>query len=153
MTDVPNDIMEANVVAFRWKFSDDGEWHYGSKRPGPFRFGDPDIVEPLFSEAALLAERERRTPDVVTWQPIETAPRDKTHVIVAVPDKDLDGYTVGEAYFDPENYGDGDWWWAGTSVADHFDSPMSDCMWHEPTLWQPLPAAPSLSSGTGRSEE
>lgn len=81
------------------------------------------------------------------WQPIETAPLDKTHVIIAVPTKDKDDFIVGEAYFDPEHYGDdGDWWWAGTNYGDYHSGPISEVNYHGPSLWQHLPAAPSSSS-------
>lgn len=38
-------------VAWRWKFDPEGAWHYGDTHPGPFRFGDPDIIEPLYLTA------------------------------------------------------------------------------------------------------
>ncbi len=37
--------------AWRWKFDTEGAWHYGDTRPGPFRFGDPDVIEPLYLSA------------------------------------------------------------------------------------------------------
>ncbi len=81
------------------------------------------------------------------WLPIETAPKDRTSVIIAVPAKEKkDGFIVGEAYFDPENYEGGDWWWAGSSHTDHFDSPISDLNYNAPTNWRPLPSAPSEGS-------
>ncbi|PDT47283.1 hypothetical protein CO661_13965 [Sinorhizobium fredii] len=86
---------------------------------------------------AMLA-MERRD----KWERIETAPKDRTPVIIAVPTKDRDDYIVGEAYFDPEHYGDGDWWWAGNSHGDYHDGPISDINYHGPTHWQHLPTAP-----------
>lgn len=77
------------------------------------------------------------------WRPIATAPVDGTHVIIAVPTKDRDGFHIGEAYFDREHYGLGDWWWAGTSHKDHFSGPVSDINYHAPTNWQPMPADPT----------
>ncbi|OKP79816.1 hypothetical protein BTE77_06925 [Ensifer adhaerens] len=82
------------------------------------------------------------------WQPIETAPKDKTPVIVAVLDKDCDGFSVGEAYFDPEHYEDGDWWWAGTRADDWGAGPISDVNYHNPSLWRPLPAPPALGGAS-----
>jgi hypothetical protein len=38
----------AEAVAWRWKFDEDAEWHYGNRKPTGFRFGDPDIIEPLY---------------------------------------------------------------------------------------------------------
>ena len=82
---------------------------------------------------------------------MDAAPKDKTHVIIAVPTKDKEDFIVGEAYFDPENYGDGDWWWAGTSYGDYHGGPISEINYHGPTAWRPLPPPPSIrSSDTGR---
>ena len=80
------------------------------------------------------------------WQPIKTAPLDKTAVIIAVPTKDRDDHIVGEAYFDPECFEGGDWWWAGTANGDYASSPISDCNHHMPEFWQPMPAPPAMSS-------
>ncbi|MRX31867.1 hypothetical protein [Aminobacter sp. MDW-2] len=84
------------------------------------------------------------------WQPIETAPKDRTAIIIAVPTKDQDDFHVGEAYFDPENYDNGDWWWANTSYGDYHAGPVSEINWHGPTHWQPLPAPPSLPNKEDR---
>lgn len=81
------------------------------------------------------------------WQPIETAPKDSTPVIVAVPTQDNSDFIVGEAYFDPENYDDGDWWWAGTSVGDYYDNPISETNYHGPSYWMPLPLPPAPGKG------
>jgi hypothetical protein len=80
------------------------------------------------------------------WQPIETAPKGKTPVLLAVPDKDRTGFIVGEAYFDPENYEGGDWWWAGTGWGDYHAGPISEVNHHPPTYWRPLPAPPTLGA-------
>lgn len=81
---------------------------------------------------------------MVGWLPIATAPLDKTRVIIAVPTKEKDDWFVGEAYFDPDNYEGGDWWWAGTGHGDYNAGPISDCNHHAPEYWQPMPAAPAL---------
>ncbi|WP_077961686.1 hypothetical protein [Ensifer adhaerens] len=78
------------------------------------------------------------------WQPIDTAPRDTTSIIIAVPTKDYDGHIVGEAYFDPEHYEDGDWWWANTDHGDYHGGPISEINFHGPSHWQPLPAPPAI---------
>lgn len=78
------------------------------------------------------------------WQDISTAPKDRTSVIIAVPTKNMDDFHVGEAYFDPENYGDGDWWWAGTHHADYHSGPVSELNFHGPMFWQPMPEPPTL---------
>jgi len=80
------------------------------------------------------------------WQTIATAPLDKTPVIIAVPTKDQDDHFVGEAYFDPDCFEGGDWWWAGTSHGDYASSSISDCNHHAPEYWQPLPAPPPLAT-------
>lgn len=113
---------------------DDQDWKIATA--GQIAMPDDDFkIRPLYTHPAPA-------PAVEGWRPIATAPKDKTRVLVAVPDREFDGFTVGEAYFDPDNF-DGDWWWAGTSAVEHFDTPISDCMWHEPSHWMPLPAAPA----------
>jgi hypothetical protein len=77
---------------------------------------------------------------------MDSAPRDKTPVIIAVPHKDNDAFIVGEAYFDPEHYGDGDWWWAGNSHGDYHGGPISEINYNGPSAWRPLPSPPSLLS-------
>ena len=76
----------------------------------------------------------------MTWQPIETAPKDNTAVIIAVPTEHKDGFIVGEAYFNPEQ--GGDWWWAGTSSGDYYAGPIIEMNFWNPTHWQPLPPPP-----------
>jgi hypothetical protein len=80
------------------------------------------------------------------WQPIATAPLDKTRVIITVPTKDRDDWIIGEASFDPEHYEGGDWWWANLHHSDYHAGPISDCNHHAPKFWQPLPAAPALAT-------
>ncbi|MBJ6722466.1 hypothetical protein I2750_19895 [Bacillus sp. PR5] len=77
------------------------------------------------------------------WLDIACAPMDKTPVIIAVPTKDKDGFIVGEAYFDPEHYDGGDWWWANTCYAEYGDGPISDINYHAPARWRPLPPPPA----------
>ncbi len=65
------------------------------------------------------------------WQPIETAPRDGTHVIVAYDE------IVGEARFDDEGGPHAGWYWT--------DQHWTDAVGGEafyPTHWQPLPEPP-----------
>lgn len=63
------------------------------------------------------------------WQPIETAPKDKSIIV-------WDDGIIGEGYYDGE---DGSWWWANISRHDYTGSPIY------PTLWQPLPAPPETA--------
>ena len=60
------------------------------------------------------------------WQPIETAPKDWSDVLLHVPDLHSDVRTVCEAYFDLD---DNSW-----------KSPMFGYV--DPTHWMPLPAPP-----------
>jgi len=48
-------------VAWRWRFHADDAWHYGPDHPGPFRFGDPDEVQPLYASPApsMVGLREK----------------------------------------------------------------------------------------------
>lgn len=88
--------------------------------------------------------------DEAGWQPIETAPKDKTPIIIAVPTKDRDDWIVGEGYFDPDHYEGGDWWWANLGYGDYHAGPISECNHWPPELWQPLPvpaAAPAKQEG------
>lgn len=72
------------------------------------------------------------------------APFDKQPVLIAVPNKDRTAYIVGEAYFDPENYEGGDWWWAGTGWGDYHAGPVSEINHWPPEFWRPLPATPAI---------
>lgn len=79
------------------------------------------------------------------WQPIETAPKDRSPIIIAVPTKDRDAFIVGEAYFDPDarDSSEGDWWWAGSGYGDYHGGPISQLNHWLPTHWQPLPTPPA----------
>ena len=88
------------------------------------------------------------------WQPIETAPKDGTWVLITGGDvtaaflssdpHDLSGGPVVVAYFDPAvNYGDdekeeGGWLYA------YWDSNWRSSF-EAPTHWMPLPAPPAVS--------
>lgn len=72
---------------------------------------------------------------VKTWEPIASAPRDRRIIRVLVPLKD-GGFIEGAAYFDPDAY-DGTWWWDGTSNADYFTDPISECNHGDPLYWLP----------------
>lgn len=84
---------------------------------------------------ALLAERQ--------WQPIETAPKDGTPVLLAV--RNGDRRLVGEAWFNPftetSDGPDGAWWWANESSGEYH----ADAIYMRWTIthWMPLPAPPA----------
>lgn len=58
------------------------------------------------------------------WQPIETAPKDGSHVQLYRPEIQFVGY-----------YGGADSGW-------RINAPGLPAMWPQPTHWRPLPAAP-----------
>jgi hypothetical protein len=64
------------------------------------------------------------------WQPIETAPKDFSAVILYDPETRRNNQ-VGEGYYAPEEYDADDLW--------HWSSDNSIAY---PTHWMPLPAAP-----------
>lgn len=74
-----------------------------------------------------------QAPTLDAWQPIETAPKDGTNVLV-VHDETI----VSEAAFDIQ---DDNWWLAQTGPHD-FDPSRAIY----PTLWQPMPSAPIPST-------
>ena len=124
--DIPQDVWDAARSTYEELF-----------RIGAFR-GAGVVVDPQATIArAIMAERERC---VGKWLPIESAPKDRTAIIVAVPDKDRASFHVGEAYFDPET---GDWWWAGIDWSDYHTGPISEVNFHLPTHWMPLPPPPN----------
>jgi hypothetical protein len=104
--------------------------------------GDMDHDISVAIARGIMAERERCASK---WLPIESAPKDRTAIIVAVPDKDRASFHVGEAYFDPETgeYKYGDWWWAGIDWSDYHTGPISEVNFHLPTHWMPLPPPPN----------
>jgi hypothetical protein len=67
------------------------------------------------------------------WKTIETAPRDRTAVLVY-----WNSMVVGEARYDPDEGHEG-WWWANLDWSDNHAERMSP----EPTHWMPLPPPPA----------
>ena len=68
------------------------------------------------------------------WQPIETAPRDGSKVLLWLPDpRTLDPVIIGRWSFDS--------WWTHDDrwMNDHSDESEFDIA---PTYWQPLPEPP-----------
>lgn len=74
------------------------------------------------AETSLAAARERN------WQPIETAPKDGTHMLMYRKSTGID-----EAWWKGDGWGGRSWWY-----------PQSD----QPTHWMPLPEPPDGREGT-----
>jgi hypothetical protein len=66
----------------------------------------------------------------MSWQPIEAAPKDGTHVIVST------GVSVGEAWYSEKH---GGWWWSNCHPTDAYDGEVMYA-----THWMPLPDPPRL---------
>jgi hypothetical protein len=47
-------------VAWRWSFDGGLSWYFGPEKPDKFRFGDPDIIEPLYAAPPSAPEVERQ---------------------------------------------------------------------------------------------
>lgn len=67
------------------------------------------------------------------WQPIETAPKDGTWVLLFSPDAEPDTPFIGQ-WRDVEDYPDGGAWWENNG--------SSYCIDADPSHWQPLPESP-----------
>lgn len=80
-----------------------------------------------------LAEAAQRT----QWQPIETAPKDGTAILIAV------GHLVGEARFVEDEGSELGWWWANEGPGDYHADKI-ELRQGQPTHWMPLPAAPTI---------
>lgn len=72
------------------------------------------------------------------WQPIATAPKDGTPIIIHT-----EGGLIGEARWQGEGSDEG-WWWAGTDPGDYHSSRIEE---YEVAHWMPLPAPPSAPTG------
>ena len=76
------------------------------------------------------------------WQPIETAPKDGTYVLIATESHD-GGMTT--ACWDAEWSSSSGWW-----LLDNGKDPEIPLRGAEPTHWMPLPAAPSIADRTNQ---
>lgn len=88
---------------------------------------------------ALLAKGYREA----AWQPIQTAPRDETAVLICGGTSTMDEYEprtplsfqgVSIAFYEPD--ADDDHPWRG----DFLGGACEEYRWHKPTHWMPLPA-------------
>lgn len=85
------------------------------------------------------------------WQPIETAPKDGTHIFLCIPDWDYEQtpkvptQVVTEGWWDPEMYPNGEW--RVVTLPSH----GCDCCSfsnQEPTHWMPLPPKPEKQNAS-----
>lgn len=77
------------------------------------------------------------------WQPIETAPKDGSSVLLAVATDD--GRAVaGEGWYRDNDDSDMGWWWANESPGDYYAEAIEP-RWRI-THWMPLPAPPESAS-------
>ena len=71
----------------------------------------------------------------MTWQPMATAPKDGTHILVWFPQSG-----VWEVFMHRFDQDDTEGWWC---VSDNKNEPMPLRGWViQPTHWMPLPAPP-----------
>jgi hypothetical protein len=89
--------------------------------------GDCSAQGPIDRETAT-GWNKRIPPQAMPWQPIETAPRDKS---ILLSEEGI----VGEGYYDGES---GYWFWANTHPLN-----FEPCQEVFPTHWQPLPDPPA----------
>ena len=108
--------------------------------------GEPSHKKVAVIARALLSERERRTAQGVTWQPIETYhAADKftqaQHIFLAHDEKRW--VRMGRYYPEMKR-----WYYSGTNERSQWAQVEGDA----PTHWMFLPAAPSLSTSAGGGE-
>jgi hypothetical protein len=111
----------------------------------------PEWTEPVAraeaAESSLAKANARIAGLEAGWQPIETAPRDGTPVLVTVLLRDKSEAVVGEAHFEDRGDRDADtgWWWAGESPGDEYAEQIGS--WHfPPSLWRPLPVPGNITN-------
>lgn len=139
----------ANVALFRApNFTSQSEWN-----------NNADYVIACVPEAiTALAQAylSLSRPQAGTWEPIETfVLEDRATAIVACPSLNKPGeWIIGEAVYicDDKPVDRGLWWWANTGPGDYFASPIIETN-GAPAYWQPLPAAPSLTTPPATEED
>ena len=82
----------------------------------------------------------------MTWQPIETAPRDGDPVMIWKPDERMVGEYMMAAYWVEDHLGGGAAGWipVGGFHIQGYHSSVTDTPQGYPTHWQPLPAPPRV---------
>jgi len=79
----------------------------------------------------------------MTWQPIETAPKDGTEVLCWCPSAAMVPVVMhfsSAEYFERE-YGDAEYIEEGWHLSYSYPNGLAECTW-EPTHWMPLPEPP-----------
>jgi len=137
-------IAPTEPVAWRFSLHDAPGWQYSSVDPALHLHATEAVIEPLFSLAAAPVP----SPHGNAWRPVSehTAFGLNNSVIVAVPydNKGERTYIVGEAYkIEPKGDAEPEWWWANTGPGDYTGDPIGSMGYGAPTLFQPLPVAPS----------
>ena len=95
-----------------------------------------------YARAAIEADRRlRAVPGGMVWQPIETAPKDGTHILAILPDSDTCHVICWADASKGIRVGCGVYGW-------HVAWDGYPCAGHStPTHWMPLPAAPTAAAG------
>jgi hypothetical protein len=94
----------------------------------------PDEAARVFWDAV-----KQQHPAFRGWQPIETAPRDHTSILI------WDGKKMATAFWSQ-------WTHAGYWVADGAVGPECENEFDDPTHWQPLPEPPSTEPASAKSD-
>ena len=96
----------------------------------------------MWTAAQVEAERQRcymlGVAAASQWRPIETAPMKGHEAVIVCSPIPGGGYYVEEAWYDEDLR---QWWPANTNYGDAHGSAIY------PTLWQPLPSAPTKEGG------
>ena len=83
------------------------------------------------------------------WQPIETAPKDGTPVLIWKPDERMVGEYMMAAYWSDEHCGGSGWVPVGGIHIQGYHSPTVGGPQGFPTHWMPLPKAPDHGETNG----
>lgn len=114
-----------------------------------FRKQKPTVVKNL--EGALTAALAAA--DAAAWRPIETAPKDKTHIDLWVINSEGDGRRLTDAYFGPIPHTCGEYGQYCDSCPEEgnfwIDGLFGERIFGKIIGWQPLPAPPEKSDAVG----